>query len=617
MFPLGSINRDESMYVFAARLLRTGHLTLPETYLPFRPWASGLHGDHLVLKYAPVWPSVLAIGDLLGSMRIGVAVTSAAAVALMGLLGRELFGRWKEGLLAAAVLLLSPLFFVQGGTYLSYLFQLTLDVAILLLVVGAARRESGSGPLPRRVRGRLVAAGALWGVAFWAREYDAVLLAAPLVVVGVVAGRRAPRRIGAWAGWCSAGAALPLAALLVQNRILLGSPLTNTFTITGRYDTLGFGRRGVFPTSSFEFRPHDALISVTRNIARLPSWTFGGFILVALAAFGLWRNRRRGPTIWAIAGVGVAVVAGYAVFWSPYAIVELWPGTRTLGPFYHLALLIPLVLFGAAGLAALSEHSRTGTGAIALVMIAATALGVVTKVQRNLPITRQYRSAQRLVDDAHLVDAVLFMEDRGQNGFQSAAPFLENHPDLDQPVIYAVEGGPDDFEVLARYPKRTPYRLRAELRPGDELLDPTRFIERLRLRRAPTQHIRVRIVNTTGAPTVATRARVGDQERTVVLDRTSRKGSTYDVVWTLTTDPTREDASETTITVPPSTGDAEIEAGFTDSDATTDRYQLVYPYSVSDGRVNLLTPGRGRFLFEYGDPVWLNQDVSTTLAERG
>src|SRR5262245_39073128 len=102
LYPLGSINHDEPMSEFAARLVARGRLTLPASYDPFRPWATGARNGKVVLKYTPVWPAVLALGGKLGSLRLGSAFAAAAAVVLIGLLGRELFGRWVEGLLAAA-----------------------------------------------------------------------------------------------------------------------------------------------------------------------------------------------------------------------------------------------------------------------------------------------------------------------------------------------------------------------------------------------------------------------------------------------------------------------------------------------------------------------------------
>src|SRR5262249_30186925 len=155
------------------------------------------------------------------------------AVVLTAALGHELFGRWAEGVVAASLLLCSPLFLVQEGTYLSYLFQLVLDLAVVLLVVGAIRRWPSSRRSRRAARARLAVGGAVWGVALFARQYDAVLLALPLVAMAVIVGRRTPRRLAAWAGWSALGAAPLVAAILVYNRIVLGSAFRNSFSITG------------------------------------------------------------------------------------------------------------------------------------------------------------------------------------------------------------------------------------------------------------------------------------------------------------------------------------------------------------------------------------------------
>jgi 4-amino-4-deoxy-L-arabinose transferase-like glycosyltransferase len=374
LFPLGSVNHDEPMYTFSARMLESGRLTLPASYDPFRPWAAGVRDGRLVLKYTPVWPSVLALGGRLGSMRLGAALAAAAAVVLIGLLGRELFGRWTEGLLAAAFLLLSPLFVLQSGTYLPYVFQLALDLAVALLVLGAVRRwPADDAPAPRAVVARLLAAGLLWGAACFARPYDALLIATPIAVAVLVAWRHEIRRLLAAAGWTALGAVLPISALLTYNAVLMGGPLRSTFSVTGPDDRLGFGPRGVFATRTFDFSRHDGLVSLFSNLAQLPAWVFGGVVLVALSLFGLWRSRRGGPAIWAVAGIVVSFAAGYAVFWSPYSIVKLWPGSATMGPFYHLPLLIPLALFGAAGLTALFERSRALASIAVLLLVIVTA----------------------------------------------------------------------------------------------------------------------------------------------------------------------------------------------------------------------------------------------------
>ncbi len=305
----------------------------------------------------------------------------------MGVLGRSVLGRWREGLLAAAILLASPLFFLQSGTYLPYTFQLLLDLAVLVLVLDALRRWPARW-FRRRARSSFVcvAAGALWGsrasrvrTTRCCSRYPSWSRSSSRCAVGsrALPGQRDGARSEQSPRSC---------VLLAYNDALMGGPLRSPFTITGPDDKLGFGTRGVFSTSAFPFTAHDGFTSLRENLVQLPGWTFGGLLLVALALYGLWRQRARVPEVVAIAGLAVTVAVGYAVFWSPYSIVQLWPGARTMGPFYHLALLIPLALFGAAGIGAVVDRSRPLGAVTVVVLVAITAATVGSKIDRNRDI---------------------------------------------------------------------------------------------------------------------------------------------------------------------------------------------------------------------------------------
>lgn len=614
LYPLGSINHDEQMYVFSARLLRQGHVSLPTAYAPFRPWASGVSGGKLVLKYTPVWPAVLSLGTLVGSVRLAQAAVAAAAVALIGVLGREVFGRWREGLLAAVIVMLSPLFISQSGTALPYVFQLVLDLAVVVLVLGAMRRWPDGIAASRSVVVRLILAGAVWGVACFARPYDALLLVVPIVAALVVSMRHRIHNLSLTVWWTALGACAPIVALLSYNAALMGNPLRSPFLVTGSSDQLGFGARGVFPTSTFTFTPGDGWLSFERNLVQFPGWLFGGALLVALAVIGLWRHRSRGPDVWVIAGIAVTFAVGYAFFWSPYSIVALWPGARTMGPFYHLPILIPVALFGAAGIVAIVERSHIAGALTICALVAITLVTISPKLERNREVTRQNRAVQELVDGAHLGRAVLFMDDRGAVGFESAAPFLENTPALDQPVLYAVDDGANDFAVLDRFPDRTVARMRTEYRPGDPFLHPTRFIERLDVEHGPEVTLRFRIVNTSGAPTVTTTLQAGAVLRAVVLDTNSKKGEAYDIAWTIQA-ADADPGSPMLVRPPGPRGSVDVEADLTTPGHPPDRYQREYPYVMQGDQLRILTPGRGRYLLQYGKPTWLDQDVTATLAE--
>ena len=182
LFPLGSANQDDAMYRYFADLLQHGRIRLSPADDAFRPWASGYSGNRIVMIYEPPWPTMLAFADLVfGTKRAAMGITAAASVVLIALLGRELFGRWRYGLVAGVCLALTPLFAFQSGLTLAYNFELALTIAVLLLAIVGVRRESTP---------HLVAMGFVWGFAFWARPYDGAILALALAPWLLFGGRR-------------------------------------------------------------------------------------------------------------------------------------------------------------------------------------------------------------------------------------------------------------------------------------------------------------------------------------------------------------------------------------------------------------------------------------------
>jgi hypothetical protein len=532
LFPLYSVNRDDSVYVAMARLLETGHLTLPAGHDAFRPWASGIVGDRLVLKYTPPWPAVLAAADVLtGSPRIALGLVAAATVVLTALLAGEVLGDRTAGVLAGALLALSPLFLLQSALYLPYVFQLLLGLGFATLLLSGARRRSSI---------RLVAAGAVLGLAAFARPADTVLFAAPFLLLVLLFPSVGPAPEGG--GWTrtavvlrlAAGAAPLLGVALLYDAAVMGSPFRLPYTVTGPQDGFGFGRRGVFPRSTVPFDFRDGLSGMLANLRALPSWTFGGLVLVVLAAAGLALTTGRAR--WAVAGLAITVPLGYLPFWGPYAISDLWAGLETLGPYYHLPVLVPLTTFGAAALVALwrrmpkAARPLVAAGVAGLVVLTATA--VPGPVAANLAIRDDYRAVQRFVDRQHLGSAVLLLPRRGNLGFISSTPFLENSPSLRQPVLYAEERGAKDFELVDRYPDRALYRL-SEYLPSDSATGGSLRMDRLRVESGPAVTLRARLTNPTDSPVVVGYLTDGHRTWSRTLDVASVRGRSYDVSWTV------------------------------------------------------------------------------------
>ena len=75
-----------------------------------------------------------------------------------------------------------------------------------------------------------------------------------------------------------------------------------------------------------------------------------------------------------------------------------WPGVQTLGPFYHLAVLVPVAILGALGFDLLWRRQgtarRVGVAAV-LAGVALTAVGLPPKVEANAEVRDDFQE----VDD--------------------------------------------------------------------------------------------------------------------------------------------------------------------------------------------------------------------------
>jgi 4-amino-4-deoxy-L-arabinose transferase-like glycosyltransferase len=621
LFPLYSINHDDAMYVYEARLLGDGDLTLSADEHDFlRPWASGVRDDRVVMKYTPPWPALLAASQgLTGSMQVASATIAAVAVGLLYLLAREVVASRRVALIAAGVFALSPVTLIQSGTALPYLFQLVTGLAFAVALLAGLRRESA---------GLLAASGAAFGVGFFARPFDALLFALPFGVA-VVWKLRGQGRALARVGGCLAGGALPILTLaMIYNAHTMGSPLALPFTVTSRYDTLGFGRRGIFADSTSDFSPLDGVRGLTENLQWFPTWSFGGWITFALAGFAVvvlvrsgWRHR---PWLVALAGSAVAVCLGYVVFWSPFSMAVVWPGAELLGPYYHLAVLVPLAILGALGVDRLyqgSRHQRRVALAAVVAGVTVTGLGLPGKIEANAEVTADYVAIRDQVDALGLTDAVLIVPARGTEGFQSPAPFLENRPDLDQPVLYAEDREEENLALFDRYADRGIHQLVQQHEAGDDLLEPSLVPIRLRLERGDELTLELTVTNPSDRAHAIAYIGDGRRRERQVLDDDSQWGDKYSVTWTLAADDTREGSvAEERTFVPRVTDAGVLTVGFAAENAATilgdHRWERRFPYRIVDGEVQIIRPGRSyELLVDRGDRYWIPRNIDDVVAE--
>lgn len=359
-------------------------------------WARRIAGGDLLGRgsgpfwWAPLYPyslgGILAVlgRDNLMAAAIAQAVLGALTCSLVYLLGRRLLDEATglvAGLLAAAY---GPAIFYVG-IFLSTTLEVFLAVAILLAVTVARAR-----PTPRRWLGAGIVAGL-------------GCLARPNFLLGVAAlGALLPvllRRPDARPDWplirragvaFALGTALAIAPATARNWAVGGRPVLvsaagpETFRIANSYDSTPlnfvYPKKPRMPLASAAFWRHQARKAVLfwwgfeppQNVnyylgqeisplLRLPLLSF--WLAVSLAAVGLWATRRRAHALAHI----YAFLGAYYVSVVAFFIIARW----------RLPLVVPLLLFTAAGILALLRWAvarQWGRAAAATVVAAALAL---------------------------------------------------------------------------------------------------------------------------------------------------------------------------------------------------------------------------------------------------
>ena len=593
LFPYGSPNHDEGVYLQQAHLLLDGRFwfttEFPES---FRWWFFVEDGDRLYPKYAPVPAAVFALGAAVGIPRLALALVAFGIVALVGLLTAEAFDR-RTGVLAAGIVAATPLFLVTAATFLPYATTTLLNLLFAYGYVRTVRTE--------RLRWAALA-GASVGLAFFARPYTAVLFALPFVIHasygllapalreerGVLRGRLL--RYGVVAVLGAAGVGLALS----YNALVTGDPFTFPYQAFAPRDGLGFGTREILGYSR-DYTPELALRAnglVLESFVR--RWSFAPPLGVVLAVIGLVLTVGPGASVLGpraaarendrvynaydealravFAGVAVSVVAGNVLFWGNLNVLgglsDPTDGLiSALGPFYHFDLLLPVSAFAAAGAVHLwrplrsaargSALSATGARlALAVLLVSALAVsGAATDraldepVERSAAYTDRYERAYEpfesrtggtwrggpLGNEPAFENALVFVPT--PYGPWLGHPFQStwNDAGLDGEAVYALSGPPDrTFALLDAYPDRSYHRFTYRGTWTPEPRGEVRAaLQRLRVREGTRHEVRT-TVGVVGSPSTV-RLVAGDPDAAdpsvAAYDVTADPGTNLTVDW--------------------------------------------------------------------------------------
>ncbi len=490
LLPYLSSNHDEGVYLQQAAMLLEGNLWLTSVVPDaVRPWFFVQDGQRLYPKYTPVAALMYAPGVMVGMPRIILGLIAAGNIALVGTLASEVFDR-QTGILAAGFALITPFFLFISATFMAYAPTTLLNLLFALGYVRMFRRES---------KRYAVLAGIAIGLAFFSRSYTAVLFAFPFVVhAATVVGQDLYQR-SFWTPTIQREAIIGVLGIvgvgvaLAYNHVMTGDALVFPYQAFAPLDGLGFGDRKlrgreIEYTIELAWRANKHLIAelFTRWTAAPPL----GSLLAAIGVFAFvlgYRQRRTARlsdrTLGIILlGTGLSILLGNIYFWGTFntlgAVANPTDGFMSrFGPFYHFDLVLPLSVFGSAGMLWLGRTLRSHLSrqfssqqirVLFLVLMAISALvgasaeysRMDTAIEKHASTTEQQRSVAAPFENRTFENALVLMPTTYGPWLSHPFQQLRNGGSLEKgPVLYAQDRGPGlNFLTLDAYSNRTPYR---------------------------------------------------------------------------------------------------------------------------------------------------------------
>jgi hypothetical protein len=429
---------DEYVYLYQAATMAAGRLwnqTPPASDALFFMYID-VGGPRIYGSFPPGWPLALTAAMV---MHVPVWLVNPllglATVVLAALLARSLYG-WRAAVWVAVTLAAMPYVLFNAASYFSHPL-----CGVLLL--GAACLAAGEQ------RDRWWAAAGVGFLIAWAvvaRYFTGVVCGIPIGLLLLRPKEDVPRgariRIAARRmAWMVAGGMPWVVFLGWYDTMMNGSPWTLTTEVGtyARWFKPGFAVRGL-----------DLLGS---HVGRHLLWTPPALIVLYVLFLKRTPKARRTPLDWMLAATVVGLYCYFERGGNQY-------GTR----FHYEAFLFATVfvigqLFHRESLRGAARWERAAFAAFAL-SLAAMPVQLAAHALIERRVITERLDPFRTVQDAHLRDAVVFIDERvGTTRPMRPYDLTRNGLTYDGPVLYANGTGPaEDCAVMAQFPGRSAYR---------------------------------------------------------------------------------------------------------------------------------------------------------------
>jgi hypothetical protein len=611
LFPLFSGDSDESAYVYQARMLAQGHVTLSSRVHAefFYPWLFGERNGRIFSQYQPGWPAVIAVGHVLGNEKISLVIVAMSLVLAIWFLAREI--EPGSAPYAVGIFLLSPIFIIHSGLYLSYLW------ATALLAGGAAGVLAG---LRTRRAWPYVVAGACFGWAQLTRPVDALIVMVLLGVFVALRLRKEGHVLRRALFWLAVGLLPFLWVTIVYNTHLTGSPLRFPITAVEPLDKFGFGPRRAAPdTAPLDYTQDKAFEALSNNAGSVYRWLAGGGVGLALAAGAVILRGRRSET-WLFVVIGLAFPAVYFFWWGTALSAT---GSRNgLGPHYWVPAFAFLAVLAGWTLHYLARRSSLLAALVAIGLVYGTFTttpGMFDNAHFTDGLSRGKLHGVMVAGKLHNAVVVMRADPRRQTHLDYQ--FLVGDPELKDDVLYAADRGPRESDLAGQFPTRQLYQWIQRTEPGHPLFQPSYVMEPLQVKTGDTVTLGFDITGD-GPPVMMGYVSVdGVVLGKQTLDTAARRGTThhFEVVLVAPGTPPPAPRPGTLVVAVGHDGVVQVGAAFGRDDdlGHSDLWERRFFVATYPGRVAVQTPGLNFHVLRFNGEQWLAQNVEKHLVETG
>ena len=447
---------DEHAYLFQAKLFASGQIArdlLPSSPSFSLPFVVEYNGKQFS-KYTPGFSLVLALGALLRLPWIINPLLAGAGIFAVFLLGRELFDE-KTGLLAAALGVISPMYMLLAGSFLSH----TLSLVLLTFFAWSFLRLHRTEPA-KKMRYAILC-GLLMGFTILTRPWTAAAVGLPFAVYGLVHLFCSPKLFLKPYLMAVLLAVLLAGLIPLYNYITTGDPLLNPYTLIWEYDRVGFGP-DYGPTG---YNVQKLWINLKGDFSDLQSFNLGWPVLGGISVsaifilLGIILPRRRKLDA-ALLIPPAALMTAYMAYWASSGGV--------FGPRYYAEALPFLWILAARGVLKIAQYP-VNNWIIRAALLVFTLWNIIMVTKPAFENARDLyninRDYVRLVEKAGVQHAIVFVTSYYWTDYASLA--WNNPARLEKAdIIYARDIGPvANGRIIDAYPGREVYHLNLEIPP--------------------------------------------------------------------------------------------------------------------------------------------------------